>query len=100
MSNQEFIQENIQDSVENIESLLDSIYNELTLQGEPSIKGLMLEQEKRGDNIENNLLPKILDELLDIKKTILVAALIIAKTNPSIQEVKNSRKIVDAFCNE
>ncbi len=87
----------LKDTLDNIEGTVQSIYTELTRQGEPSIKGLLLEQENRGERIEKDILPHIQDSLVEIKKAILVSAIIIAKPTKPEAAIKKAYTALDKF---
>lgn len=87
----------LKNTLDNIEDTVQSIYTELTRQGEPSIKGLLLEQENRGERIEKDLLPSIQHSLVEIKKAILVSAIIIARPARPESAIRKAYAEIDRF---
>lgn len=96
MSNDEML-EAILDKVSVNVDTADAIYAELNTRGQPTIKGLLLEAERRGANIEAEKLPVILRQLLDIETAILASALMIAKPAEPEKTLESAYKSVNAF---
>lgn len=87
----------------NLEDILDilfSIRNTLTQSGEGTLMGLLLENERRGENIECRMLPKLLEALYALEQAVLASTIIIAKpTNPT-KELQKAYATVENFLNE
>ena len=94
MTKEEILQA-ILDKVSDNADTVDAIYEELNTQGQSTIKGLLLEAERRGANIEERILPALRKELVDIERTILASAILIANPKEPQQAIKRAYSIAD-----
>ncbi len=80
-----------------VKDIAETISDELTEQGRPSIKGLLLEIERQGGQIEDKILPKILNRLGDVESAVLAGALVIAQPQNPQKALEDAYKTANEF---